>query len=79
MIIINSTPASCDAFYSHRYIYARTALIPLLGIVAENKKIPNDITYPSYAMPMYSNEYEYKYGIIPSKTVRGITLPHKRC
>ena len=27
------------------------------GIIAENKKIPNDITYPSYAMQMYINEY----------------------
>ena len=32
----------------------------MLGIVAENKKIPNDITYPGYTMPMYCNEYEYE-------------------
>ena len=29
-------------------------------------------------MQMYKYEYKDKYGIIPSKTVSGITLPHKR-
>ena len=51
----------------------------LKGIVTENNNFSYTILHiPGYAMQMYKYEYKDKYGIIPLKTVSGITLPHKR-